>query len=888
MTRNITSRAGRGISIIMILLFFILETNAQNEFITTWKTDNDGVSNSTSIMIPIDSTINHIYNYDVDWNDDGIFDEVGITGSVTHDFGNEGSYTIRIKGDFPKIYFNNEGDKAKILDVSQWGNIEWKSMTSAFKGCENLNISATDVPDLSSVESLQSIFFDCTSLNSNIENWDVSNISNFYFAFGNCSKFNQPLDNWDMSSATNLQRMFIGCSSFNQPLNSWDVSNVTSFGAMFSNCSVFNQSLNSWDVSNGVHMGLMFSGAHEFNGDITNWNTENAISLKGAFQKAYKFNQDISNWNVQNVQNLAYIFKGAEVFNQDIGNWDVSKVTKMEWIFAGANEFNQDISNWEVGQVVNMNYAFFYAYKFNQEIGNWNTSNVTSMQNMFNSAIVFNQDIGDWNVGNVKGMNSMFESALAFDQDIGNWEVSQVTNMTRFLNKATLSTSNYDSLLIGWNKLELQDSLSFHGGYSIYCESGAARANMVAADMWTIEDGGSENIPPNVLCQDIEVYLDESGVVEIAAGMLDNGSYDICTEVSFFASQTIFDCNDIGAHPIMLNVLDGNGNSDSCEVMVTVYDTPFNFICPSDMTVSTNSSDCMAQVFWTEPTENCSVSFSSNFNSGDIFPVGKTTILYQIIDLNTAPQICTFEINVVDDLEVTVDSLKNLSCFESQDGEISLSTNGGEEPYSIIWDQFFQEEKFKLTDLPPGNYSFQVTDVNGCNQKDTITITQPTPLELSVEVNNSSSPQTNEINLTVIGGVPPYLFDWSMDGIGDYDDEEDANTTIGGAFTVSVLDDNGCAELLGVTTETIDVTCEGDNFNIYPNPNDGEFSLVFKDCLEETQVEIFDLLGRKIYTFQVSELENDIELETLSAGKYFLKTTTELGSLVKPFEVIDN
>ena len=888
MTRNITPRIGRSMLIIMIFLFFIIDMSAQGAFITTWKTDYIGTSNSNSITIPVDSTINYSYYYDVDWDNDGIFDEFGITGSVTHDFGNVGIYTIQIKGDFPKIYFKNGGDQAKIIDISQWGNIDWKSMQGSFQGCENLNISATDAPDLSNVTSFQATFSGCSSLNSNIENWDVSNIINFYFAFANCSLFNQPLDNWDMSNATNLQRMFIGCNSFNQPLNKWDVSNVTSFGAMFSSCFVFNQPLNNWDVSNGIHLGLIFNKAHEFNGDITTWNTQAAISMKGMFQKAYKFNQDISNWNTQNVTSLAYTFKGATVFNQDISSWDVSKVTKMEWIFAGAANFNQDISNWDVSQVVNMNYTFFHAYKFNQDIGNWNTSNATNMQNMFNSAIVFNQDISNWNVGNVKGMNSMFEYAYAFDQDLGNWDVSQVTNMTRFLNQATLSTSNYDKLLISWNNLELRDSLSFHGGYSIYCEGGAARVNMISSDIWIIEDGGSEKVPPVVLCQDVEVYLDESGVVEITPAMLDNGSYDLCTEVILSSSKNSFDCNDIGVHQVTLTVVDENGNIDSCETTISIYDAPFIFACPSNMTVSANSSGCQAQVFWTEPVGNCSVSFSSNISSGDIFPLGKTIVLYQIIDLNTSPQICTFEINVVDDLKTNVVSLDHLSCFESQDGEVFISASGGEAPFTIIWDQFLEEENFNLANLAIGNYSYQITDANGCSQKDTIEITQPSPLELSANVDNSSSPQINEIDLTVTGGTPPYLFDWSMDGTGDYDDEEDTSTQIDGTYTVLVLDANGCGSFLGVTTETLEVTCEGDGFNIYPNPNDGEFSIDFEDCMEEAVIEIFDLTGKKIYTLQTSELKNTIEMEALSAGRYFLKTTMDKGSLIKSFEVINN
>ncbi|MFK7770874.1 MAG: BspA family leucine-rich repeat surface protein [Saprospiraceae bacterium] len=886
MTRNVTSRIGRSMPIIIILLFSIIEMNAQDAFITTWKTDNIGTSNSTSITIPIDSTYN--YNYEVDWNNDGIFEEGGIISSATHDFGNAGIYTIRIKGDFPRIYFNNEGDKAKILDVAQWGDLEWESMHGAFHGCENLNISATDVPDLSNVTSFRSIFFGCSSLNANLENWDVSKVSNFYFAFGNCSQFNQPLDNWNMSGATNLQRMFIGCSSFNQPVNSWDVSSVTSFGAMFSSCSVFNQSLNNWDVSNGIHMGLIFSNANKFNGDITNWNTENAVSFKAIFSNASDFNQDIGNWNTSKVKNLASTFEGAKAFNQDIEDWDVSQVTTMEWIFAGATNFDQDIGDWDVSQVVNMNYVFFHATNFNQDIGDWNTGSVVTMANMFKGTQKFNQDIGNWDVSQVEVMSSMFESCGAFDQDIGSWDVSNVISLTRFFNLSTMSTSNYDSLLIGWNNLELQDSLNFHGGYSIYCAGGSARANMIATDVWTIEDGGAEDMPPVVSCQEIIVYLDESGVVEIAPEMFDNGSYDLCTPVSFSASQTIFDCNDIGFHQITLTVSDGNGNSDSCETTIIIYDTPFVFNCPADMTVSANSSSCEAQVFWTELEESCNVSFSSNFNSGDLFPLGKTTVLYEIFDLNTVSQICTFEINVVNNLKSNVDSLNHLSCFESQDGEVFISASEGENPYTIIWDQFLQDEKFKLTDLAIGNYSFQITDANGCTQKDTVEITQPFPLELSATVTNSSSPQTNEIDLTVIGGTPPYLFDWSMDGTGDYDDEEDASTPLGGTYTVSVIDSNGCIEFLGVTTSALNISCEGDDFNIYPNPNNGEFSLDFEDCFEETKVEIFDLIGRKIYTLQTSELENTIELETLSVGTYFLKTTTDNGSLVKHFEVIKN
>lgn len=102
-------------------IFFVLilvnpNNNFAQSFITTWKTDNPGTSGNTSITIP---TTGFSYNYDVDWNNDGTFDEFGITGSITHDFGIAGSYTIAIQGTFSRIYFNNGGDRQKILNINQ-------------------------------------------------------------------------------------------------------------------------------------------------------------------------------------------------------------------------------------------------------------------------------------------------------------------------------------------------------------------------------------------------------------------------------------------------------------------------------------------------------------------------------------------------------------------------------------------------------------------------------------------------------------------------------------------------------------------------------------------------------------------------------------------------
>jgi surface protein len=204
-------------------LLFAMALQAQAPFITTWKTDNPGTSNATSITIPTTGTG---YSYDVDWENDGTWDDLGVTGNITHDYGTAGTYQVAIRGDFPRIYFNNEGDKEKILSIDQWGDIAWTSMESAFWGCSNLAGQAVDVPDLSSVTDMSFMFSFASTFNQDIGGWDVSSVTNMSSMFRDASTFNQDIGGWDVSSVTNMRGMFLGASEFNQDISDWDVSSV--------------------------------------------------------------------------------------------------------------------------------------------------------------------------------------------------------------------------------------------------------------------------------------------------------------------------------------------------------------------------------------------------------------------------------------------------------------------------------------------------------------------------------------------------------------------------------------------------------------------------------------------------------------------------------------
>ena len=212
-----------------------------NAFITTWKTDNPGTSDDNQITIPTEGAG---YSYDVDWGDGN--SDTDVTGDITHTYASAGTYTVAISGDFPRIYFNNEGDGEKLLTVEQWGDIPWTSMERSFYGCSNLTVPATDRPDLNEVTSMARMFFDAVVFNNDINHWDVSNV-------------------------TDMSNLFTQARLFNQPLNNWDVSNVITMSGLFSSANDFNQDLDQWDVSSVTNMTTMFGDAHDFNGDISAW-----------------------------------------------------------------------------------------------------------------------------------------------------------------------------------------------------------------------------------------------------------------------------------------------------------------------------------------------------------------------------------------------------------------------------------------------------------------------------------------------------------------------------------------------------------------------------------------------------------------------------------------
>lgn len=284
-----------------------------------------------------------------------------------------------------RFYINSGTDKTKLTDVSQWGGVPWSSMASAFNGCYNVDISATDIPDLSAVTDMSNMFTDCYKLTgpSNIDSWNTSAVENMSGLFSRAKMFNQPIGDWNTSNVTNMNLMFNGMDVFNQPIGNWNTSSVEDMGSMFYNTVAFNQ-------------------------PIGNWNTSSVKIMTGMFGSAVAFNQPIDSWNTGSVTHMNSMFYDEDAFNQPLGNWNTAAVKDMSNMFEGTHLFNQPINTWNTSSLTNATAMFYFTDAFNQPLSNWNTANVSGMSYMFGAAASFNQDIGMWTLKADVLLNNMF------------------------------------------------------------------------------------------------------------------------------------------------------------------------------------------------------------------------------------------------------------------------------------------------------------------------------------------------------------------------------------------------------------------------------------------------------------------------------------------------
>ena len=262
-----------------------------------------------------------------------------------------------------------------------------------------------------------------------------------------------------------------------------------------------------------------------------------------------------------------------------------------------------------------------------------------------------------------------------------------------------------------------------------------------------------------------------------------------------------------------------------------------------------------------------------NINWGGVNPANLISgnYFFTVIDSN----LC------IDSNQVIVDPLSNIlvqptidniSCFGECNGEISLLVTGGILPYQI---EILDSNNNDQTEdsLCKGWYTYKVIDALSCLFVDSFELLSPNKLEGNIVY------QGNLIEAIVLGGTPPYYYEW-YDINGYISGSSTIPMLIPGEYSCLVYDSESCLiDTLSINTEVLSMnTIEEDRFLVYPNPSSGLIYINYDATLNEPlRLDIKNYLGQSVYSKDFFNNKNIIQmnLDVLSSGVYHLCFSTE-------------
>ena len=227
---------------------------------------------------------------------------------------------------------------------------------------------------------------------------------------------------------------------------------------------------------------------------------------------------------------------------------------------------------------------------------------------------------------------------------------------------------------------------------------------------------------------------DSNGCVDTASFVIDTGS--VVFSVSYVITD--LDC--------------GGDSSGSIDLTVSGGTTPYSF------------------------------SWNTGATSEDLVGLAGGTYTVTVTDNDTNSFTETFVVNEPSALSLT-STITAPTNGTTNDGAIDITVTGGSMPYSYAWSNTATTED--ISGLSIGNYTVTVTDSTGCTLIESFFVDTIPALGAVLQSGDVTCLNSNNgsIDLTVIGGVTPFVFAWSNGAT-----TEDITGLAAGVYTVTITD----------------------------------------------------------------------------------------------------
>jgi outer membrane protein OmpA-like peptidoglycan-associated protein len=286
-----------------------------------------------------------------------------------------------------------------------------------------------------------------------------------------------------------------------------------------------------------------------------------------------------------------------------------------------------------------------------------------------------------------------------------------------------------------------------------------------------------------ITSSDNPCYGNRSGAVDIS---LKGGVPPYTYEWS--NSAITQDLTDLEAGQYFVNVVDATG----CQKYLS---TEITQPTPLDLAVTTvtdiicfGENNGAIDISVSGGKEPYTYSWSNGAVSEDISEIVAGSYTLVVNDANGCVNSISTNVNQPEPLIASISDVKNINCFGDSTGAITIDVAGGTQPYQYTWSNGVVSED--IENLKAGDYSVEILDAKGCAQNLTTTITQP-PL-LIANIDETIDVLCNDfmegsIDISVSGGVTPYLYTWSNGS-----KEQDVSNIGAGEYSVKIEDNKGC------------------------------------------------------------------------------------------------
>lgn len=174
---------------------------------------------------------------------------------------------------------------------------------------------------------------------------------------------------------------------------------------------------------------------------------------------------------------------------------------------------------------------------------------------------------------------------------------------------------------------------------------GAGNEDQCVATVTVVDD-----TPPMAICQDISVQLDENGLAQIQASLLDGGTTDNCGIDEFKPAQDEFTCADLGENVILVTITDNSGNVSTCTATVTVLDLLDPVAVCQNAIVQLNPGGTLTlspSAVDGGTTDNCSFTLTLDISQFDCDEVGVHTVTLTAEDPSGNTDNCSATVTVL-------------------------------------------------------------------------------------------------------------------------------------------------------------------------------------------------------------------------------------------------